>query len=178
MKKFWKSPWTISLVTAIFSISLTAIYDIIKDKPILSTLWGWIKSLWGWFITFINLNLKIWWILIGILVIILLLFVISKLTSKKENNLPDFTSYKEDCFGGWKWSWDWHFNSYERKWHISNLKAHCPQCDTPMFHDSSDSTFQCPRCSFQTDYQSKHKRRFEVEAIIIDNLDRRNKAVN
>lgn len=175
MKKFWKSPWAIALVPVFLGTILTAIYDAIKDKPILSTLWGWIKAIWGWIVAFLNFELKIWWILLGIAGIIAVLFFIAKLSSEKETNLPSFTSYKEDSFGGWKWSWDWRLNSYDRKWHIDNLRAHCPKCNTPMFHDISDANFQCPRCDFHTDYSIKHKTRSEVEAIIIDNLDRQNK---
>ncbi len=175
MKKFFNSPWTMALVPVVFGTILTAIYDAIKDKPILSTLWGWIKAVWNWIVDFLNLELKVWWIFLGVIAIIVVLCIIAKLPSKKETNLPDFVSYKEDTFGGWKWSWEWQLNHYDNKWHVNNLQAHCPKCNTPMFHDTSDTEFQCPRCTFKTDYSSKHKRRSEVEAVIIDNLDRKYK---
>ena len=175
IKRFSKSPWTLALMPVLFGTMLTAIYDAIKDKPILSTLWGWIKTIWGWIVAFLNFELKVWWVLIGISVIIAVLIIISKLSNEKENTLPSFTSYKEDIFGEWKWSWDWHLNSYDKKWHVDNLRAHCPKCDTPMFHDNSDIRFQCPRCGFETNWGSNHKNRFEVEAIIIDNLERKKK---
>lgn len=175
MKKFWKSPWALALVPVVFGTILSAIYDAIKDKPVLSTLWGWIKVIWNCVVAFFNIELKIWWILFGIISIIIVLLLVVKFASKNETNLPDFVSYKEDTFGGWKWSWEWQFKRYDRKWHIENLRAHCPKCNTPMFHDSCDTVFWCPRCDFETDFRSKHKRRDEVEAIIIDNLDRQRK---
>lgn len=175
MKKFLKSPWALALVPVVFSTILTAIYDVIKENPILSTLWGWIKVIWNWMLAFFNIELKIWWVLFGIASIIIVLFLVAKFARKNETTLPEFASYKEDTFGGWKWSWEWQFKRYDGKWHIDNLRAHCPKCNTPMFHDDGDTVFQCPRCDFETDYRSKHKRRNEVEAIIIDNLDRQRK---
>ena len=176
MKKFWKSPWTIAIVSAFLAPIATMILDAIMKKPLLSTLWSVIKTIWRWIIAFLTFDLKVWWVLLGIGGIVGILIVVAKIFDAKQGDSnPEFVSYKEDYFGGWKWSWDWKFNSYVRKWHIDNISAHCPQCDTPMFHDSDDTTFQCPRCSFRTDYRSKHKRRSEVEAIIIDNLNRKAK---
>ena len=101
-----------------------------------------------------------------------ILFIIIKLSENTDKFKPKFASYKEDVFAGWKWTWEWRFNNYKGSWEITNLQAHCPECDTPMFHDKYDSDFQCPRCDFCTDYRSSHKRRNEIEAIIIDNVKR------
>ena len=119
--------------------------------------------------------MKVWWVLLGIGAIILALIIIAKISDSKESEPPAFLVYKKDKIGDWNWSWDWEFNRYDYKWHIKDLKAHCPKCDTPMFHDAHDTKFQCPRCNYETDYRTKFKRRSEVEAIIIDNLHRQEK---
>lgn len=172
LRRFWKSPWALALVPVVFGTILTAIYDAIKDKPILSTLWEGLKTVFGWIISFLNFELKVWWVLLGIALIIFVLFIIIKLSENTDKFKPEFASYKEDVFAGWKWTWEWRFNNYKGSWQITNLQAHCPECDTPMFHDQYDRDFQCPRCDFCTDYRSSHKRRNEIEAIIIDNVKR------
>ena len=173
MRRFRKSTWALALVPVILSAILTAIYDAIKDKPILSTLWIWIKTFCSWVVSFLNFELKVWWVLLGIALIIFVLFIIIKLSENTDKFKPEFASYKEDIFAGWKWSWEWHFNTYKGSWQVDNLQAHCPECDTPMFHDDYDRNFQCPRCGFRTDCFSEHKNRHEVEAIIIDNVNRK-----
>lgn len=172
VKKIWKSPWTIAIVSAFLAPIATIIIDAIMKKPFLSTLWSVIRTLWSWIITFLTFDLKVWWVLLGICVIIGIFFVIAKISdAKQEDKEPEFLSYKNDTFCSWKWSWEWQLFNRDKKWHVVNLKAHCPKCDTPMFHDSYETSFQCPRCNYQSRYGEEHKRSQEVEAIIIDNLN-------
>ena len=178
VKKFWKSPWTIAIVSAFLAPVATMIVDAIMKKPLLSTLWSVIKTIWSWIIAFLTLDLKMWWVLLFIGVVVEILIIIAKISdAKQEDSNPEFVSYKEDYFGGWKWTWNWHFNKYDMKWHIDDdsVVAHCPKCDTPMFHDRHDTAFECPRCRFKTDYRSKHTTRQEVKVLIIDNIERKNK---
>lgn len=174
MKKFLKSPWTISITTAILSPFLTVIYDVVKEKPFLSTLKAILLALRNGFITFLNYELKVWWILLGITAL-LLLFIIIKIANDKDDK-PDFMDYTEDYFGIWKWSWEWHYNTLKAAWCTSDLKAHCPKCDTPMFHDRDEYFFQCPRCGFESPEKDGHKKSYEVDALIIDNLNRKRRA--
>ena len=176
MKKFWKSPWTISIGTAIFAFLLTVLRDLLQGKRILSTIGNILSAVWRAILAFLNFNLKAWWVLIGIAAIIAILWIISKLDEKGcENKKPDFTSYTEDHFRTWKWSWEWKYSSYMEKWHVDNLMAHCPKCDTPMQHDQFESVFQCPRCQYRTQYDG-HETSPQVEAVIIDNLNRKLKS--
>lgn len=176
MKKFWKNPWTISIGTAIFAFLLTILRDLLQEKQIFSTIGSILSSVWRAVLLFLNFNLKVWWVLIGIAVIIAILWLIATLDEKNsENNKPGFTSYTEDHFRTWKWSWEWEFSTYMKKWHIVNLTAHCPKCDTPMQHDRFEDVFQCPRCRYTAEYDG-HETKSQVEAVIIDNLNRREKA--
>lgn len=173
MKKFLKSPWTISIAPALLSFLLTIIYDLIKGKRILSTVGSILAVIWNAVVTFLTFNLKVWWVIVGIVVILFVLYVIARVSEKNVIQKPDFTSYTEDRFRTWKWSWIWEQN-YEHKWHAANLSAHCPKCDTPMLHDRDEDIFQCPRCKFQSHYDN-HEKSYEVEAVIIDNLNRKQK---
>ena len=171
-EKLAKSPWTISIGTAIFSLLLTMGYDYSKSKPILTTVWliiCWIGTLL-WQI--LNFELKVWWIIVSIVLFILAAIVIEKLKNEEEFK-PDFCSYREGKFKRWKWTWNWEWSSSKKVWLIINMKVHCPNCDTPMIEHSSvyGLSFDCPRCDFKaTDGQCDEPHK--IESIIIDNIKR------
>ena len=173
MKKWFKSPWGISITPTIISFLLTIGYDAIKGKPIFSTVWIILKAIWGAVLAFLNFDLKVWWVLSGIILLILIFCLIIALKQIK----PDFNDYTEDTFQHWKWSWAWKFDNLESAWTISSLKAHCPKCNTPMMDYSNNYDglrFACPRCNFsasKNDCDAPHK----VELIILDNINRKRK---
>ena len=176
MKKIFKSKWFIAIVSAFLPPIATLIVDAIAKKPILSTLLSVIKTIWGWIVSFLTFEIQVWWILLGIGVIILGLFIATKIYDSRQEDGPSFLSYTEDIFGSWKWSWDWKLYKYDGKWHVEGIKAHCPDCDTPMFHDSWEIEFSCPRCNYRNRYGDHHKHSKEVEALILDNISRKNKS--
>jgi hypothetical protein len=171
--KWIKSPWTISIATAIFSLLLTMGYDYLKEKPILSTVLLFVK--WagkiGWSI--LNFDLKVWWLIIVILFFILAIYIISKFP-KEPASKPDFHDFREGKFKNWKWSWEWELNNSKNAWVISNMKAHCPNCHTPMIDQSTiyELRFNCPRCDFSaTDGQCDQA--YKIERIILDDIERK-----
>lgn len=135
MKKFLKSPWTIGISTTLLGFILTVGYDLIKGKQVFTTIGKFFSMLWSWIITFLTLDLKVWWVLLGIAVLFFVLYAVAKISEPKEQVKPAFTNYTQDRFRLWKWSWNWEWSSYHKQWHVANLHAHCPQCDTPMNHD-------------------------------------------
>ena len=179
-KDHWiKSPWTISIGTAIFSLLLSMGYDFFKDKPILTTIWSILKWIGNLFWTILNFDLKVWWVIIVVILFVLIIYLIDKL--KKEATFkPDFYSYREEESRLWKWTWEWQWNKRKRAWMITDMKAHCPNCDTPMIDNSNmyGYYFDCPRCDFKAENEQcdqPHK----IERIILDNIDReRNKTKN
>lgn len=178
-EKWTKAPWTISIATAIFSLVLTMGYDYSKSKPIWTTIWAILKWIGNFFWSIFNFDLKVWWILAGTLIFILVIYIISKF-QKEESFKPDFYTYREGRFKKWKWTWSWEWNNSKNAWTISNMKAHCPNCDTPLIEHSSiyGLSFDCPRCDFRANdgqCEEPHK----IERIILDNIDRkRNEAKN
>ena len=175
MRKWIKSPWGISIGTAIFSLLLTMGYDKAKEKPILSTIWNIIVWIWDLIISILNFNLKVWWFILGVGIFILALYIIDKF-KKEESFKPDFYSYREDKVKNWKWTWSWKWNNSKSAWVISDFQAHCPNCDTPMIDDSSSYglSYDCPRCNFSASgdrCDEPHK----IERIILDNIDRKRK---
>jgi hypothetical protein len=172
-KEHWtKSAWTISIGTAIFSLLLTIGYDYSKEKPILTTVWAILKGIANLILTVLNFDLKVWWIIIAVGLFILILVIIDKF--KKEDTFkPDFYNYREGKFKRWRWTWGWNWISRQNAWIISDMKAHCPNCDTPMIERSSfyGLSFDCPRCEFRaSDGQCDEPHK--IERIILDNIDR------
>ena len=175
-KNWKKSPWTISIATAIFSLLLTMGYDYSKNEPILSTVWNLFKWIWNLIISILNFDLKVWWILIALAVFIGIIYLIDKF-KQKESFKPDFYGYREDKVKKWKWTWTWEWNNFKKAWIISNFRAHCPNCDTPMIEHSSSIygvSFDCPRCDF-TASGSQCDEPHKIERIILDNIDRKRK---
>lgn len=168
-----KSPWTISIATAIFSLLLTMGYDYFKEQSILTTVCRIFKWLGNGVFAILIFELKVWWILIAVILISIVVVLVGKLTKVKTFE-PDFCSYREGKFKRWRWTWEWQWNDRKKMWLIADLEAHCPNCDTPMIEHSSNSelSFECPRCEFRAiDGQCDvpHK----IERIIHDNINRK-----
>lgn len=173
MKKeaWWNSGWGISIGTAVFSLLLTMIYDSAKSNPILSTVSSILIRIWGWLILALNFNIKLWWLLVAILIIVLVMLY---LAASRDVEMPSFLGYKEEKFTNWKWSWSWTRNTRSGKWTILGLAAHCPRCDTHLVQDASFYRlyFNCPRCGFTPNEYSIDDPK-NVEAVIIDNIRRK-----
>lgn len=172
-EKWIKSPWTISIGTAIFTLLLPMGYDFFKEKPILTTVWIIIKWIENIIWTILNFDIKFWWVILAIAFLILLPYIIA-IFKKEDSYKPDFYSYREDILKKWRWSWEWKFSDSQKSWGLSNLKAHCPNCDTPMIGRSVSyqMQFDCPRCDFKSsDRQSDELAK--IERIITDNIERK-----
>lgn len=169
-KEFFLNPWVVTIGGGVILLVLPGIWDWIQKKKFLTTLKTIIGFLWKLLINFLNLQLRVWWILVAVAIIVFALWIIVKI--KDQVNEPDFLKYTEDRFSQWKWSWNWELG-YNKKWHVDNLMAHCPQCDTPMQHDTYEDYFRCPRCGFDT--YDVRQNSSAVGAVIHDNLRRTEK---
>lgn len=178
IKAWLRSPLGIAIIAVALTPPITFIEDYIANKPFLTTIIKVSKKIWECTIYFLNFNIKVWWILVAIALIILILFVLSKF-NRQEQALPSFYSFRENTFKKWKWSWDWKWNTTAKVWNISNLKAHCPLCNTPLVQRNTyfGLGFYCPRCDYQAnEYNSEDPS--NIERIIIDDIERRNKAIS
>ncbi len=171
MKKFLKSPYAITILGGLMVLIIWSRISDYTSGDKLSTVFSTIlTSIYGGIIAFLNFNIKVWWLLLGITCIVVVALIAGR--KPQEETEPEFKKYTQDHFRTWKWSWKWTFSDYRRGWRVSDLRAHCPKCDTPMQHDPFEDVFQCPRCRFQSQYDN-HEKSCEVEAVIIDNLDRK-----
>jgi len=176
-EKWIKSPWTISIGTAIFSLLLTMAYDYFKEKPLLSTIGIIIKWVGNLMWNILFFDIKVWWIIIFLAFILFVMYLIARF--KNESGFaPSFIDYREDTIKGWRWSWDWKFSERRKAWMITDLKAHCPICNTPMIEESISyqTHFDCPRCDFLVTNKPSDESH-KVERIILDNIDRKEKSI-
>ena len=106
VKSFFKNQWVVGVGVGIILAVFSWICDWIQKKEFLTTLKTIIGFLWNLIIGFLNLQLRVWWLLVAIAVVILVLWIIAKV-KEQEPNEPDFLKYTEDYFIQWKWSWSW-----------------------------------------------------------------------
>ena len=173
-EKWTKSPWTVSISTTIISFLLTLANDYFKGKPILTTVLYVLKWVSSFIWSILCFDVKVWWLIVVIIFFFSAFYLYNKF--KQDGFKPDFYDYTEDQFKMWTWSWNWLWSNSKNAWMVSNLHAHCPNCNTPMIENSSYHvlSFNCPRC----DYHSRNGQCDEphkVERIILDNIERKRK---
>ena len=171
MGKFLKSPWTISIVSTILGSVLTIIYDVFKGKKILSTLFNVLSSIWKLIINFFNFELKLWWVLLGVVLLIFILWIIIKVKEFVEE--PEFLKYTKDTIQGWDWEWTWRKN-YEGKYVVDNLHPICEYCGTPLAakHDYESSLY-CVRCGYSRPGYGVFPDLNHIELYIVDTAKRK-----
>ncbi len=167
MKRFLKSPWVISIgsgLVILFFTHITKAITIEKIVKILSNIFNWMKDL---LISFLNYEVKVWWILCTIIFLCVVLFICLKIQSNKTEKEPDFLSYKTDEICNWLWKWRW-VQKYNGKYQIEKLEPICPQCQTPLSFDYFK--YSCLRCNYNT--RNNIPEFYDIEKIILDNVER------
>lgn len=170
MKKFLNNPWVVGVGCPIIVAALTAVYDFANKQKIFTTLWKIVSAVFRWIVGVLNLQFRLWWALVFIVVAVGIVFLIARFKDSDCPSEPPFVEYTEDQFEGWKWTWYWE-KDYSGKWGIESLRAHCPKCDTPMSHDTFEHNFRCPRCLGQY-YIGRSNVSDDIKAIIYDNVTR------
>ncbi len=171
MKKFFKSPWTIGIgSTLIGGIATTILIDLFSKVSIWSTLRSVIRFIGLALYAFFNFEIKLWWLLIAISVLIVIIIIYVKyIDATEKSKRPPFWDYTSDSIKGFSWEWKWKKN-YEGKYEIEGLQPVCSECKTPLINAEGASFYlqlKCPRCNRKINYDSHVKD--EVETLIIDN---------
>lgn len=169
LKEWLKTPLGIAITTAFIGPAITIVYDIVKNKPVFSTIVFAMKWLYTFILSILNFNLKVWWVILGILGCIFILYIIYKFQEFNENNQPEFLRYTKDTIQGWKWEWHWE-KDYTGKYAVENLHPICINCDSPLVNKNDyQGNLYCVRCGRQRSPHNmpdfKH-----IEAYIYDNV--------
>ena len=99
IKNFLMNPWTVSIGAGLIVLFVTIAIDLITAVSILSTLKKVITAIWTGILAFLNYKLKVWWVLIGMAVVVFGLYLyvryIEYEQKLKENNKPRFWSIRK-----------------------------------------------------------------------------------
>lgn len=166
LKKFLMNPWTVTIGGGIV---LSVVCDLIKKESVFNTI-KTIVSKVGKIITIIlNFNIKVWWLLLGVALII---FVLVMYTKSLEHAEPQFLEYMQDELLGYKWRWTWQKDLYG-KYRIDELHPICSKCETPLVENLYEygDRYKCLRCK---EGYNKQLPEFEnVKILVHDNVRRK-----
>ena len=171
IKKFLMNPWTIGISTTILGVIVTGIVDAIKQQTIFTTMKIIFVKIWDMIIKFLNLEIKMWVILILIIALILVVFIISRiLTYREDNKMPEFIRYTKDELLGYVWEWTWEKN-YNGRYEIKNLTPICSKCETPLIPESNfRPLLKCLRCNEYIEWDARKLE--QVKVLITDNANK------
>lgn len=91
-KNFMMNPWTVGVGTGLIVLIVTVVVDLITAVKIFSTLKNVLVVVWKAILAFLNFELKVWWVLAGLAIVVFALNEYVKYTDKKqqEENKPPF----------------------------------------------------------------------------------------
>lgn len=89
MKKWAKNPWVLGIgTTVIGGVLLSLLLDWIQGIDWLSTFKNVMRFIFNGVVFFLNFEIKVWWLLIAIAIIVVGLFVVAKISGSQSNNIP------------------------------------------------------------------------------------------
>lgn len=143
IKKIWKDPVGSKIISVIIigvGSSLWSIISAMINKINFTDAW----------VDFWNLQLKLWWVAIILIVYIIVEFIRTKQTKK------DFLNYTQGEWSGTKWEWSWLYDRETNKYKISNLHMLCPQCKTGVFNVATmySQNYECISCGYSIPVQA------------------------
>ncbi len=173
-KSFLMNPWVVTTGSGLIILLVTIIIDVINATKIFSTIGNLFAYIWKAIIIFMNFELKVWWLLIGIILIFLILYLWAKYIDYQQAmlNKPEFIEYTQDTILHYKWKWTWRKDSYGI-YYISTIYPICPYCDTPLSDSTRDDwgEYTCLRCNKRTTTPIPNIE--DVKMLISDNIRRR-----
>lgn len=171
-KKFLMNPWTITLGSGLIILLVTVVIDLVTAEKVFSTLATIIFSVWCGILALLNFELKVWWVLAGIAVLIFARFLCSKYLDSKQTTHkdPEFISYTKDYILGYHWKWIWKKDLYD-KLYIENLHPVCNECETPLTLSYGYGELKCLRCGKV--YHNAQPDENDVKMLIHDNVRRK-----
>ena len=174
MKRFLKSAWTISIgSTVIGGLLLTILLDVVQKISILSTLKSILEFLWKCIISFLNFEIKLWWLLVAVGLLFVVLWIIVKFYDAKGTpSHSSFLNYTQDFISGYWWEWSWKKN-WDGQYEVDGLHPICGKCKTIFLPTHNFyGQLKCPRCHETTRLDSSVED--EVLVLIYDNAKKNN----
>lgn len=172
MKKLLKHPLIVGIIPVILSFVLPVIYDTLKNSELLSTAKNILFFIKNCVSSFLQFNIKVWWIIVAVVIIIGILFILFNVDDAKnhDKSIPLWTQYKKDSINGWNWEWKWRRDSFG-EYHIDDLHPVCSHCGSPLVYgDNFCDYLKCVRCNRR--FQRGIPQTDHIKILIIDNVKR------
>lgn len=173
MKKFMKNPWVVGIgTTVISSLLLTLINDWINKVDWLTTLKAVLRFIGNAIVTFLNFELKVWWLLVALALLFAALLIYVIILDTKQKNIPiPFLSYTTDSALGYTWEWEYRKTS-DGRYTINNLHPVCSRCGMILKQGGMYGwEMKCLRCN--TTHQWKDDYLSDAQMLIEDNIKKR-----
>lgn len=167
------NPWTVSVGSGLLILLVTVAIDYFSAEKIFTTFQKMLTFIWSTILTFLNFEIKVWWLLIGIAVLFSGLYTYSKYLNRKESlpDEPEFLNYTQDTILNYKWAWSWEKGPHGM-YYVDHLHPICSQCNTPLVIGRAEfgGVYTCLRCN--TDTNHPLPRLENVEMLILDNVNK------
>lgn len=168
-------PWIVGIGTGTVVLILTILVDLITAVKIFSTIKKVSAAICKAVLGFLNYNLKVWWVLISVAVVVFGLYLFDKYIEyeqkQKENNKPPFLEYTHDLILDYEWKWVWE-RKYDGTYSVEMLHPVCKKCATPLSNsDIGFGRYICLRC--KAEYRQPLPREGDVKMMIRDNVRRK-----
>lgn len=166
--------WIISTGSGILAVLGIRLLDFIVGTKILSSIWKGIAWIFNGIGGFFNhkFEVSLWFLILLPIVVIglllLILWIISKLQNENSDNTPPqipFLKYTQDIFNGIMYRWEYEKN-YSGKYSIENISMYCPKCKCLIVYNS------CPVC--RKYYGNFRKDGAEIDALIRHRIENKN----
>lgn len=92
------NPWTVAIGSGLVLSLISVVNDLINKKQVFSTISTIFTKIWNMFIAILNYRIKLWWLLVGIIILILILVIFLQYWDYKtaKSDIIDFTEYVQD----------------------------------------------------------------------------------
>lgn len=171
-KKFFSNPWTIAIGSGLILSLISVVVDYVDKKKAFTTFVAVVKGIWKLLISFLTYDLKVWWVLIGVGIVVFGLYLYSRYLDVKEATPPEppFFKYTDDFLLGYKWAWAWK-KQYDGTYNAEDIHLICDKCNTPLIYDFySYEKAKCIRCGKR--YHKDIPRTDHVKLLVMDNAKR------
>ena len=175
LKKFFMNSWTVTIGGGlILSVIISVINDFVKKDQVFSTINTILSAICKVLLGILNYKIKVWWLLVGIIILILIIFIFVKYLDHNHRISiePEFLEYTQDIILGYKWKWNWQKDIYG-KYCIEGLCPICSQCGTPLIEElrGYGIHYKCLRCN--REYYENMPNFDHVKIMITDNVRRK-----
>lgn len=171
-----------AIITAVIGWVVTLVLDAIRSEPFSTTIKDLLAGIGGLIsrgiqlvIKFMNMSIKLWFVLLIILILVIIKRMIEKISidPTNSNQKKSFESYTEDTIKSWRWTWRW--GKSNGIWVVRDLTPYCPKCNSTLLQYDNrymgEYSVECPLCTFKKNY-IRDQRPDKITQLIIDKANR------